>query len=289
VECRDTLGELGIFALLLDAGVPLGEAQRAAIGWDGDELELLRTQDGTPAMVWRVFFDRSEDVKQFVNVLRPRTLGQVLVRGASIDWVRSDSVTVGQKLLAAMDAAKYKVTPNEEDQRTTSELEAQLADVGDLRPRIEAGRWVHPRCALSIPVPEGWLMELAGGQAFLMGPQIERFKDNISVVTLDVSAGTTIDELLERQKFVLEKQPELKFERTEKRVIDNREVGFVIYGGTLEKQEVAITTMLYLFEGTPIAVTMTIARANKEFMQAVVDRTFAGVRFAAVRPGRSGG
>ncbi|MCC7011641.1 MAG: hypothetical protein IT454_03680 [Planctomycetes bacterium] len=286
---KDELGELGMFALLLDAGVPLSDAQLAAIGWDGDEVQCLRDARGELSMVWRISFDRHDDVRQFATAVGPIALGQIVVRGLVLDWVRSDSIQVSQALIAALDAAKPKATPSPEDRETTAQIEANLESSIDLRPRIEGGRWLHPRFALSIPVPENWVMELVNGQAFLMGPQIGKFKDNISVAALETARGQSIDEILVSQEKLIRAQTGMEFFGGSKQLVDNREVGLLRSTGKLGENDLSFTTMVYLYEGQPVVVTISVARANLEFMQRVIDATLAGTRFVSVRAGRGDG
>lgn len=286
VERVDQMGELALFTLLLDMGIPLADAQLAAIGWDGDELQYLHAKDGSPAMVWRIYFDRHEDVKQFVTLITNRVLGQVLVRGTSVDWVRSDAVALGFQLTAAMEASKLKLTPNPEDRESTVALEASLDGVADLTPRIELGRWVHPRFALSVPAPEGWKTESVQGQAFLMGPQIDTFKDNVSVLSLDAGRGITLDELLVQQRKQISEMVGVTLEIAEKRTVDNREVVYLRYAGFVENNDLVFNSIVYLYEGRPVVVSMTVARANLERMEPVIAATLGGLRFQAVRAGR---
>lgn len=280
----DALGELGLRGLLVDAGIERPKALLASIGWDGDRVLLFRTGEGRIGVVWRVLFDRFEDVKQFGAAFTPAALGQNAARGFSVDWVRTDSVPLTQKLLAVLVESKAGVTPHGESQESTAEAESELTGAADTRPRLAGGWWVHPRFQLSVPAPEGWTMELVNDQAFLMGPQIEAFKDNLSVAAIEAGRGKSIDELVEQHTEAIRAQSGLVLDLSEKRVHDGREVAFVRYSGLAGAHELVFTRMLYLYGGRPIAVTATVAKPNWERLKPMVDETFSKVRFQVVDP-----
>jgi hypothetical protein len=280
----DSLGELGIQGLLVDAGVERAKALLGSIGWDGDRILLFRTGEGQLGVVWRVLFDRFEDVKQFGTAFTPNALGQNAARGFSVDWVRTDSVPLTQTLLALFAESKAGVTPDPAGQESTAEAEIDLRSAADSRPRLAGGWWIHPRFQLSVPAPEGWTMELLNGQVFLMGPPIEAFKDNLSVTALESGRGKTIDELVEQHTEAIRAQPGLVLEMSEKRVHDGREVAYVRYSGVAGANDLVFTRMLYLYGGRPIAITAAVAKSNWPRLKDAIDATFSGVRFHVPEP-----
>ncbi|MFM7298898.1 MAG: hypothetical protein ACKO4Q_16965, partial [Planctomycetota bacterium] len=178
---EESFGELGLYALLVDSGMDSVPARIATLGWDGDRVQFWRDSSGRLAMVARLSFDRVEDTAQFATELQARALGTVIPRGFAIDWVRSENVALVDAFVKGLNELKPGLKANREDQDSTILIEKNLASLVDLRARIEGGRWLLPRFELSMPVPEGWLTDTLGGQPFLVGPQIERFKDNIGV------------------------------------------------------------------------------------------------------------
>ena len=69
---RETVGELGLLRLLLEAGLDAEAAHRVATGWDGDALGILRTASGDEVVLWRIVWDREEDAHQFRRAFEDR-------------------------------------------------------------------------------------------------------------------------------------------------------------------------------------------------------------------------
>lgn len=281
---EDSFGELGMYALLVDAGIEPVPARITTLGWDGDRVQFWRDSAGKLAMVARLSFDRVEDTAQFATELQARALGTIIPRGFAIDWVRSENVALVDAFVKGLNELKPGLKANREDQDSTILIEKDLKSLVDLRPRIEAGRWVLPRFELSMPVPEGWLTDTLGGQPFLVGPQIERFKDNIGVVALDGERGTTLDAWLDRQRNILGNQKELVLDTAERRTLGNRDFAYLRYHGKIEANELDCTTLAYILDGRPVAVTMSIAKANVEWLRPRVEKCLLELKVAPVRP-----
>lgn len=280
----DSLGELGLQALLLDAGVPKTEARLATIGWDGDHLQLVRDEEGHTALVWRLAFDRLEDTVQFAEAFKDRALGSTSVRGFSADFVRSDSIALAQKLGTALVDAKPGLKGNKEDMASTEVLESGLKALVDFSPRIEEGRWVLPRYQLSLPVLENWRAETLAGQPFLVGPQIGAFKDNIGVVAGEERESATLADWLVRQEELIKAQGDLTFVFAERRTLRNREFGWLRYEGKIANQYLECTVLVYLLDGRPVVVTASIHKDNVEWLRPRIEACLLDARVEPIRP-----
>jgi len=281
---EDSFGELGLYALLVDSGVDPGVARAATLGWDGDRVQFWRDSSGRLALVARLSFDRVEDTAQFATELQARALGTVIPRGFAIDWVRTENVALVDAFVKGLNELKPGLKANREDQDSTILIEKGLKSLVDPRPRIEAGRWILPRFDLSMPVPEGWLTDTFGGQAFLVGPQIERFKDNIGVVALDGERGTTLDAWLERQRNIFSNQKGLALDASERRTLGNRDFAYLRYHGKIDANELDCTTLAYILDGRPVAITMSIAKGNVEWLRPRVEKCLLELKVAPQRP-----
>ena len=280
---EESFGELGLYALLVDSGMEPVPARIATLGWDGDRVQFWRDSSGRLAMVARLSFDRVEDTAQFATELQARALGTVIPRGFAIDWVRAENVALVDAFVKGLNELKPGLKANREDQDSTILIEKDLASLVDLRARIEGGRWLLPRFELSMPVPEGWLTDTLGGQPFLVGPQIERFKDNIGVVALDSERGTTLDAWLARQRNILSNQKELVLDVAERRTLGNRDFAYLRYHGKVEANELDCTTLAYMLDGRPVAVTMSIAESNVEWLRPRVEKCLLDLKVAPLR------
>ncbi len=278
VVFEDTLGELALHALLLDAGLEPAVARVASIGWEGDRLQLLRAKTGELALVWRVLFDRPDDVKQFASALGGKSLGQIVGRGYCVDFVRSDLAALVPKLIVALNGVKPAPTPNEEDQKSTAEAEAVTQPALVMTPRVENGLWLHPALELALPVPEQWTAETHDEQPYLFAPQIDKFRDNIAVVELPRESEATIATLLERHLAGIKKRAAWTIDAAETRAVSGREVVYLRYHGKMEKHERYTTVLIYLLDARPIVVTATAATGTWEVRRAQIDAMFNGLR-----------
>ncbi len=64
----DTFGEYFI-RIMLENGVSEDEAERAAAGWDGDNVTLIN-KDGSYLLTWRISWDTVEDASEFLAAYR---------------------------------------------------------------------------------------------------------------------------------------------------------------------------------------------------------------------------
>ncbi|MBM3989985.1 MAG: hypothetical protein FJ298_03145 [Planctomycetes bacterium] len=281
---EDSFGELGLYALLVDSGMDGPSARIATLGWDGDRVQFWRDSAGRLAMVARLSFDRVEDTAQFATELQARALGTVIPRGFAIDWVRSENVSLVDAFVNGLNELKPGLKANREDQDSTVLIEKDLKSLVDLRPRIESGRWVLPRFELSMPVPEGWITDTLGGQAFLVGPQIERFKDNIGVVAVEGDRGMTLDAWLDRQRNIFSNKKGLVLDASERRTLGNRDFAYLRYHGKIDANELDCTALAYILDGRPVVVTMSIAKSNVQWLRPRVEKCLLELKVAAQRP-----
>lgn len=175
---QDTLGELPLLALLLELGLPAGEAARAATGWDGDRLAVYRSQDGGRAVVWRSVWDREDDARQAAQTLERRWAGRWDRRGRVLDAVWAEGkVPREAALIEALRRLPAPDRPEEEDAASAAAIEAELAR----REVLGTARWRLPEHELSLPIPPGWGLGSYQGTPYLAAPLEGDFADNINV------------------------------------------------------------------------------------------------------------
>lgn len=281
VVCDDQLGELGVLEVLLEAGVEPDRARLAASGWDGDRMYVYEDANGAVAQVWRLYFDRPDDVRQFVELWRAKASGRIIARALTCDWIRASSVALATKLEQELAAAPPKLQPSPEDQGSTTEVEAQLASVLSRAPSLEGSLWRVPQFDFSMRVPESWKLEVFEGVPYVFAEQIERYRDNISVAEVDVSIDESADQLLERQTRVITKQPNLKLIKAEKRIVDGRQGVYLRYSGESGAQELEFAALMFVRNQRLVAVTTSASRATWPTLESLID---AAYRTIEVRP-----
>ncbi len=281
VICDDQLGELGTLEVLLEAGVDLARARVAASGWDGDRMFVYEDASGAVAQIWRLYFDRPEDVRQFVELWRAKASGRIIARALTCDWIRASSVALATKLEQELAAAPPKLQPSPEDQETTTEVEAEFASLLNRAPTLEGSLWRVPQFDFSMRVPESWKLEFFEGVPFVFAEQVERYRDNISVADVGLSIDESADQLLERQTRVVTKQPNLVLIKAEKRLVDGRSGVFLRYSGVSGAQELEFAALLFVRNQRVIAVTTSASRATWPLLESTID---AAYRTIQVRP-----
>lgn len=272
--CEDELGELGVLELLLEAGVDRDRARVAASGWDGDRLRVFKDKNGAVAQVWRLYFDRPEDVRQFVELWRAKAAGRIIARALTCDWVRADSVALATALERELQAAPPKLQPSAEDHESTEAVEAELARAFDDSPTLEGSLWRVPQFDFSMRVPESWKLEVFEGVAHVFAAQVDSYRDNISVADVDSSTGESADELLQRQTRVITKQPNLKLIKAEKRLVDGRQGVFLRYSGDSGAQKLEFAALLFVRNQRVIAVTTSASRATWPTLETMIDAAY---------------
>ncbi len=281
VLCDDQLGELGVLEVLLEAGVELDRARLAASGWDGDRMFVYEDANGAVAQVWRLYFDRPEDVRQFVELWRAKASGRIIARALTCDWIRANSVALATKLEQELAAAPPKLQPSPEDQGSTAEVESELASALSRAPSLEGSLWRVPQFDFSMRVPESWKLEVFEGVPYVFAEQIERYRDNISVAEVDVSIDESADQLLERQTRVITKQPNLTLIKAEKRLVDGRQGVFLRYSGESGAQQLEFAALLFVRNQRVVAVTTSASRGTWPTLETMIDAAYATIE---VRP-----
>jgi hypothetical protein len=278
---EDTLGELGLLALLVDAGVPEAEAWLAAVGWDGDRVQLLRGKTGELAVVWRVVFDRPEDVQQFASTFGKRAMGRVAVRGRSLDWVRSESVAMSNALASVLAQGSPAIVPNTADAAGTRVLEDRWKPDAGLRPRFEAGWWIHPRHDLAIPVPEGWSPTVNDGQALLAGPVREGFRDYITVLPVEDVGGRSLEGILDQRRAQISSLPGAEIDSAEVRQVGGQDAVFLRYRMRASADELHVTMAIFPKLHAPALVTAVASHETWPESVPIFDDVLARLRFEA--------
>lgn len=286
VEFDDQLGELGLVAVLLESGADLARARLAAIGWDGDRMQILRNSKGETAQIWRLYFDRPEDLRQFVELWRTAAPGRLVTRAVTCDWVRSDSVAFAKALGDELASAPPLLKPVPEDQASTAAAEQRLAAELDDAPRLEGSLWSVPRLGFSMRVPESWSLEDVDGVSYVFAPQVGAYRDNVSVAQIEGYTDENADALLERHSRIVTEQPGLEMVLAEKRVAGGREGVFLRYRGSTRDVRLEFAVLLVVRESRVVAVTCAVSAATWPQQETLLDAALRTVRFDPASAGK---
>ena len=283
---EDTVGELGIRALLLEFGVPRTRAQVAAVGWDGDRIAHERTADGKHVLRWRTVWDRPKDAQQFAEELRLRFDGQARLGGRVVDWVLAEGNEKGvwNKILKTFEAAPFEWPESEDEQagKSTQRIEKQLTDRHATDPYVWADEWRHPRLDLTVVVPVGWYELDDGEVTYLVREKTAGFRDNVHVVPSPVSDARTIDAILEINERRLRADKGFEFLAAEKRVLSGTEVGVLRYTARNGGHEIVYATLVVLNEERQIGVTVAFDATRSEDYAEIIEAILNGVRLGPV-------
>lgn len=286
---QDTLGELELCSLLIDCGLDAPAAQIAALGWDGDRIQLVRAKTGELALALRIVFDRSEDARQFAAAWTSRTSGHMNARGPMFDWVRSDSVRFGNALGAALKADELQREPSAGDRESTEALERLVHPVDEGAPRVVDERWLHPRYGVSIPVPPGWLATTINGKHYLMGEQQLSSRDLLGVVALDNLAGKNLATLLEEHRAAIAGAEGSHLLAAESRKVGGKDVLWLCYDVSIEgSQPLHLINVVFLNGSKQVIVTANITDRTWPRVREPIEAALGGMTFdvAARREGR---
>ena len=88
----DRLGE-HVILVMLEAYIPLEEAEEAAYGWGGDNFTLYKKEDGY-YFTWNIIWDTEEDASQFVNAFRE------MMEGLGAEVLEGGKWRVGNEYIA---------------------------------------------------------------------------------------------------------------------------------------------------------------------------------------------
>lgn len=127
----DIIGELTIHRLLRERGVPEPEASLAAVGWDGDRLNVYAIPSGERATIWRTVWDRDLDARQFAKAIAPRKhddpqVFRVIQTGRVVDCVSTHSEETAKGLLDLVTGVAAMGRPEDTDVATTAAVEARI-------------------------------------------------------------------------------------------------------------------------------------------------------------------
>lgn len=281
----DVVGELALRALLLErGGLPPQQAELAAIGWDGDRLEVWRTPDGRLAVVWRLAWDRPQDAEQAAKALTGLWRGALERRGSELDCVWTGGHdALSTELLAALRAAPGPAGAEPEDAESTEQIEL------DRTGGAGADRWELPGVGLSLPIPAGWRKLERDGVAYLLAPPRDGFADNVNAMRVPNRAGKDAEALLRCVREDVE-QYGLQVVRIQPREWDGAPAVLVEYAGQVpvpgpdgrqRDKPLHFLALAVGEESEMLLVTATTAEARWEERRAELEALLAGARPAA--------
>lgn len=283
---EDTLGELELTALLRDLDLPRQDAARAAIGWDGDRMQLVRAKTGELAVVWRIVFDRAEDSRQFAAVWASKTSGAMAARGPAFDWVRSDSVRLANALAEALHAAPQEKALDDADRASTEALELALPTNPAVEPRMVGDRWLDPRFGVAIRLPAGWLPGTLNGQPHLLGEPDSPFRDRIQVLALENPEQKSLATLLEEHRTQIAGGAGNTVVVAEQRKVGGKDVLYLRYDIELDQRVHHLTSTIYLLGGKEVIVTASIGPRTWPKIGSEIEQILNDLTFEAPKPAR---
>ncbi len=275
---EDTVGELALLSLFLEAGLGWEPAHRAAAGWDGDRLVVLRLpaategDDATPGTVeglaWRSVWDREEDAAQFAEALGALFVGRLRRDGRVVDAAWSADAELERRLTEQLAATPQEELPPAADAESAAALDRDLRAARSVR---EAQRWLLPRHGLRVPIPEGWeLREVRGVPALkrvaplASGPPgaTAGFDDNITVTAARTGDGHTLDELRARNERGLAAVDYLTADGSSSVRLGDRDAFLLRYHGRPPGAvaELSFASLSFLRGGELVTVTGTARR-----------------------------
>jgi hypothetical protein len=185
VVFENTIGEFLLYTQLLEGGTPLDAAYLAAVGWDGDRIRVLGFADGSVAAVFRLFWDRGEDAKQFATIAQSWDKGRSRVAVNVRDRVVDVAYAENEKRLAALvkrlKGSAGQARANDADARSSEHVEAERLREVALRPRLEGDRWAFPAVGMTLAVPKGFRLLNLRNIQLLAGNVKEGFAENVTV------------------------------------------------------------------------------------------------------------
>jgi hypothetical protein len=278
---EDTLGELAIYALLLDADSPRARAWVAALGWDGDLLRRYQTDEGEHVLVWRTVWDRPKDAQQFAKEWDALTSGHVRLGGRVVDWVVSDTRGIWNKWLKTLEATPAASAAERADAQSTERIEAQHKANKRNRSYIVANEWRFPKYELTVEVPIGWYEDERDGFKYLVREKTAGYRDNLYVLANPNGAGQTVEDLLDINRRRIEAE-DYDLEVAEVRQVDGHAMAFLRYRGHIGDHEVVHTSGAFVQGDRQIALTMSIEEMRWVKSAALVDYLFGQIRFGPV-------
>jgi hypothetical protein len=181
---REILGESVLAGVLAEALIDdddtlvqrSDEAELAAVGWDGDCIDVYVTEEGRSAVLFRSVWDTDAAAQRFAATLRRiLTLNEKLTtvyvdqRAAVVDLAYSQDTSLLPALARALEQHPRHFRANADDAASTRAAEQVVAARQAARPRVEQGYWLHPLSGVRVPVPEGWKPRPLRGVPVLAG------------------------------------------------------------------------------------------------------------------------
>lgn len=154
----DSLGELGIVALMRLMGVGGEAARRVGVGWDGDALRLY-DKHGAQVLVWRSVWDRRVDALQFhaalLGIGPPALAHSLHRRGTTVDLMIAPSSDDPEQLRATLEALPELPSPTLDDRRSSARAEARILAGLRGQPSVAGERLRIATLGLSLSI-RGW-------------------------------------------------------------------------------------------------------------------------------------
>lgn len=276
---EDVIGELGLYRLLLGAGVEDEQAVPASVGWDGDRMSVYRLEGGWVALLWRSVWDREEDARQFRDVLDEHAEGLTALRGRVVDCVWTEDELLERELLEHLAAHPLEAAAVPEDERGTAAIEAAfLAEQGD-SPRVVDGVWRFPRLGLGLPIPDSFEVSSVNGVDVLVARDREGgFAANINVLQLPNTTGTDMQAYLELNLKFLEASDALELISGELVEIGGRQVARLEYRGEIQGFACHFLALARVEEDLQWVVTGTGLEKSWEERGAPIREALTGLR-----------
>lgn len=124
------VGELTVHRLLVERGIEPRQALRAAVGWDGDRLQIYEHESGDRIMIWRSAWDRETDAQQFAAAIAPKGIEprafRVEQRGRLVDAVSTIEPDTATRLHELLRAHTSEPAAQPSDGASTAAIEARL-------------------------------------------------------------------------------------------------------------------------------------------------------------------
>ena len=275
VVYETTLGELFIRGLLRDLSGSVLEGTRAAIGWDGDSLRVLRTPDGGLAVQWRTLWDRELDARQFALLIGNHQKGEGTLRrhGRLVDWVAADDEERRAQLVASLADALPVLEPDEHGARSAEAVEARF----DSTPYVAGGDWLHPGSGLRIPIPEDCVARILNDTHALMWPPVDGFVDTVRLQRGSLSTPLPAATLAERFAENIDGQPTLTVTHKGTREVHGREVADVTFTGGAAPRQETVRAIGIPREDHTIWIAITILSQRVESRREAVEDLLDGI------------
>ena len=280
---EDTLGELMIYASLIQTSLSRDQSYLASAGWDGDALHVYRMEGERTAVLWRTLWDREEDARQFhAALIALNTRGLFKHNGHVVEGVFTSSPEVSEKLLDHLTASPIKVTPDPEDAESAEDVESAWLRSQNQKEHIQDGEWVLPLYGARLQIPAGWEEAEAQGKKFLRCAAHVSFADSILAQHFPNLGGKSLDTLTEENRLVINTIKGLKYESAKRVKLDGRDAVLISFSGQLPQlgtPPARVLTLLYLHKNNQVVISATVTLEHWEAIGPIVRKVLEGVSF----------